>query len=84
MAYVYFDSSYAPCGFLIVPQDGDPYDDESTTLVQTDWDFPGVASRMGFVPCDCDATDGTVDCRHHTATEMISAASTTKAPSTKP
>lgn len=74
MAHVYFDSSYAPCGFLIVPKDGDPYDDMATTLIQTDWDFPGVASACGFEPCECGATDGTVDCEHKTASEMISAA----------
>lgn len=41
-------------------------------LVQTDWDYPGVASHMGWdkrevpapdgSPCDHDSTDGTVDC----------------------
>ena len=75
MAYVFFDSSYAPCAFLIVPDNGDPYDDSTTALVQTDWDWPAVASRMGFVPCrQCDSTDGTVDCEHKTASEMISEA----------
>lgn len=73
MAYVHFDSSYAPCGFLIVPDNGDPYADD-TVLIQTDWDYPGVASRMGLVPCDCGATDGTVDCAHKTASDMITAA----------
>ena len=72
MAYVYFDSSYAPCSFLIVPDGGDPYDEGTTQLCQTSWDYPGVASRMGWslsaVPakdnsgCQHRSTDGTVDC----------------------
>jgi hypothetical protein len=40
-------------------------------LVQTDWDFPGLASTFGWSPCSCGATDGTVDCDHRTADEMI-------------
>jgi hypothetical protein len=74
MAYLHFDSKYAPCGFLIVPDGGDPYKDAITRLIQSDWDFPGVASNMGYVPCKCGATDGTVDCTHKTATEMITEA----------
>lgn len=75
MAFIHFDSKYAPCGFLIVPDGADPYNDSVTVLVQFDWDFPGVASSMGFVSCEkCSDTDGTVDCPHHTASEMISAA----------
>lgn len=42
-----------------------------TVLVQTDWDFPGVASRLGWVACPCGFTDGTVDCAHRKAGEMI-------------
>ena len=76
MAFLHFDSKYAPCGFLIVRSGADPYSDDpaDTRLVQSDWDFPGVASRTGFVSCECGATDGTVDCKHHTASHMISAA----------
>lgn len=76
MAYAYFDASYAPCGFLIVKDSANPYSENSSdsALIQSDWDFPGVASRMGFVPCACGATDGTVDCAHHTASEMTEAA----------
>jgi hypothetical protein len=40
-------------------------------LVQTDWDFPSLASAFGFVSCDCGYTDGTVDCEHKSATQMI-------------
>lgn len=76
MAYVHFDAGYAPCGFLIVKDGANPYSENpsDSALVQSDWDFPGVASRMGFVPCPCGATDGTVDCAHRTASEMIAAA----------
>ncbi len=32
MAYAYFDSKYAPVGFLIVPDNGDPYGEESELI----------------------------------------------------
>jgi hypothetical protein len=65
---------YAPCGFLIVPVGESMYDDTKTVFVQSDWDYPALASRLGFVCCDCGDTDGTVDCAHHTAGEMMTAA----------
>ena len=78
------DPEYAPCSFLICrvsnpadsPQlyDWDTRDDENTVLVQTDWDHPGVASAFGFTPCDCGETDGTVDCAHKSASDMMEAA----------
>ena len=72
MAYTHHDRTYTPCSFLIVPKGGDPYDDTITTLIQTDWDWPGVAMAEGWQPCDqCRETDGTVDCQHRTASEMI-------------
>lgn len=76
MPKLHFDNSYAPCGFLIVRDGADAYSNEpaDTVLIQSDWDFPGVASRTGFVPCECGCTDGTVDCEHHTAGDMIAAA----------
>ena len=43
-------------------------------LIQTDWDYPGIASTFGFIPCECGETDGTVDCPHKSATEMINEA----------
>jgi hypothetical protein len=67
------DSSWAPGSYLIVPV-GMGTRDEGTELVQDDWGFPSLASNLGFVPCECGATDGTVDCAHFTATEMIGAA----------
>lgn len=48
--------------------------DECVEFVQTDWNYPSLAASIGFVPCECGATDGTVDCVHKTATQMISAA----------
>ena len=47
MAFVEF-SRRAPTGFLVVPDNGDPEDDSQTTLIQTDWDYPGVARSMGW------------------------------------
>jgi hypothetical protein len=75
MAHIFRDSNYTPCAFLIVPDGADPYDDEKTILICIDWDWPGVADRMGAtVVCPCGDTDGTVDCAHRTATDMIQAA----------
>ncbi len=71
------DPSYAPCSYLIcrvIDGDWNTRDEENTVLVQTDWDLPGLASSFGWVPCECGATDGTIDCSHKTATEMISEA----------
>ena len=51
--------------WLIVHEDG------RDILVQTDSDHPGLASTFGWVPCECGETDGTVDCAHRTATDMI-------------
>lgn len=76
MPFVHFDKSYVPCGFLIV-KDGrkSVYDDENTVLIQSDWDFPGVASSMGWIPCEnCERTDGTVDCEHKQKSQMMSEA----------
>jgi hypothetical protein len=49
-------------------------DDGRDILIQVDWDYPGVASTFGWTPCPCGQTDGTVDCEHRTASEMISEA----------
>ena len=51
--------------FLLKAADG------RSILIQTDYDFPGVASTYGWQPCSCGATDGTIDCPHRTATGMI-------------
>jgi hypothetical protein len=54
--------------FLVAAEDG------RDLLVQMDFDFPGLASTFGWSPCSCGATDGTVDCAHQTASEMIAEA----------
>ena len=61
-----FDEPYAYC--LVVAKDGRSF------FVQSDWDCPGIASAFGWIPCKCGHTDGTVNCEHRTATEMISEA----------
>lgn len=48
--------------------------EDGQELVQTDWDFPGIASTFGWQPCPCGRTDGTVDCPHRTASAMIAEA----------
>ena len=52
-------------GYLIVNDDG------QKMYVQTDYDYPGVARTFGWCPCKCGFTDGTVNCKHRTATDMI-------------
>jgi hypothetical protein len=72
------DPDYAPCSYVICrvknPEaeegqyDWDTRDEESTRLVQTDWDYPSLARDFGHVPkpgpdgCNHSGTDGTVDC----------------------
>jgi len=51
--------------YLVVAEDG------RDILIQSDWDYPGIASTFGWTPCECGATDGTVDCLHKTASQMI-------------
>jgi len=43
-----------------------------STLIQTDWDYPSVATLFGWTPCHKE-TDGTIDCPicGKTAHEMI-------------
>jgi hypothetical protein len=61
------EPTFAPCGFLVCKADAqgnhDPYGSD-TILIQSDWDFAGVASNWGWKPCQCDhsSTDGTVPC----------------------
>ena len=73
----------APCcpGEIVDQETG------KTVLVQTDWDYPGVASTFGWSlrdvqqpdrdePCNHDRIDGTVDCEDCglTASDFIGAA----------
>jgi len=57
-----------PIGYLLVAEDG------QSALVQEDWSYPNLAGLFGWAPCDCGFTDGTVDCDHKTASQMITAA----------
>lgn len=47
---------------------------ECVEFVQSDWDYAGLASRLGWEACECGATDGTVDCPHKKRSDMLSAA----------
>ncbi|MDP2685329.1 MAG: hypothetical protein Q8P20_09945 [bacterium] len=62
MAFIFIDRNYAPVGFLIVRDEGDPYVESETVLIDVDWNFPRIAQAMGWRPCDCGQTDGTVPC----------------------
>lgn len=61
-----------PLGYVLTAEDG------RSVLVQTDWDYPGVASSFGFnladvqvmnrryyglAACQHDGTDGTIKCQ---------------------
>jgi len=54
--------------YLLIAEDG------RDLLIQTDFDYPGIASAFGWSPCRCGATDGTVDCPHKTVGRMIAEA----------
>lgn len=43
-------------------------------FIQSDWDYAGLASSLGWIPCKCGRTDGTVNCEHRTVSEMLSEA----------
>lgn len=51
--------------FRLVAEDG------RSILLQSDWDYPKIASLFGYVPCFCGQTDGTIQCAHRTPGEMI-------------
>jgi hypothetical protein len=83
MPRIYWDTDcHAPCVGMIVNAD----DETQTVLVQTDWDYPGVAGTFGWsirevqadegVECDHRHTDGTVKCQDCglTPTDFINAA----------
>ena len=55
--------------YLLTAEDG------REVIFQSDWDYPGLASHFGYVPCECGTTDGTVCCQHKAVHEMIAAAS---------
>ena len=43
-------------------------------FVQSDWDYAGLASMLGWTPCPCGHTDGTVDCGHRKVGDMLAEA----------
>ncbi len=47
---------------------------ECLEFIQSDWDYPSIASRLGFSACECGHTDGTVDCAHRKVSEMLAEA----------
>jgi len=57
--------------FLIVNEDTG-----EDILIQTDWDYPGVATTFGWPGHEHDSTDGTIDCPEcgKSAMEMINEA----------
>jgi hypothetical protein len=55
-----------PCGYLLRNLDSG-----ETVPITLDFDFPMLAELFGFQPCKCGETDGSVDCSHKTATQMI-------------
>lgn len=57
------DPGYAPCCYLICRLVGEPgsldwdtRDEENTVLIQTDWDWPGVARTFGWDGDDDDVS----------------------------
>lgn len=47
---------------------------ECVEFIQSDWDWAGLASSLGWQACECGRTDGTVKCVHRTVSEMLSEA----------
>ena len=50
MARLYFERGFVPVGFLIVRDGVDPHREApgDSVLIQSDWDYPSVASAIGF------------------------------------
>ena len=89
------DPYYAPCCFILCrvlnPEakdgkfDWNERDEKNTRLIQTDWDYPGLATTFLWnkarvrenEKCEHDGTDGTIDCPCGvTAHQFIEAART--------
>ena len=43
-------------------------------FIDSDRNYASLASQFGWVPCECGATDGTVDCPHRKVSDMLSEA----------
>ena len=41
------DPAFAPCAFILARAPFDTRDEANTVLVQSDWDFPGIARTFG-------------------------------------
>ena len=56
--------------FILTNEEGHEYP------IHTDYDYPRLAEDLGMVGavCGCGLTDGTTDCEHRTATDMIEGA----------
>jgi hypothetical protein len=46
-------------------------DGKCIEFVQYDRDYASLAYRLGWQPCECGATDGTVSCPHKTVDSML-------------
>ena len=42
-----------------------------SVLLQSDWDFAKAATLIGWIPCPCGATDGTIHCPHRRCHDMV-------------
>jgi hypothetical protein len=47
---------------------------ECLEFIQSDWGYAGLATSLGWCPCECGRTDGTIDCAHRSVSEMLSEA----------
>ena len=60
--------------FVIRPVSRFKKEREEEVYVQSDWEYPAVASTFGWtIGCDC-PTDGTVGCQHKAVSEHIASA----------
>ena len=57
--------------FEVMEADRRKKNPESLLFVQSDWEYAGLACAFGWVPCECGFTDGTVNCKHKTVSEML-------------
>jgi len=76
MAYIHFDSKFVPYGFVIARERIHWRNSPTDCLIQSDWDFAGVASTIGWIPCKCGSSDGTINCKacNRTISDMLSEA----------
>jgi hypothetical protein len=63
---IYLESGQFGWDYIISNSEND-----KTRLIQSDWDYPGIAGSFGWQACPCGMTDGTVDCEHKKVSELI-------------